>query len=40
MVAQKIYDDPELDWVVLTSNNITNIRDQCLYLIMIYMLMF
>ena len=28
MVAQKIYDDPELDWVVLTSNNITNIRDQ------------
>ena len=28
MVAQKLYDDPELDWVVLTSNNITNIRDQ------------
>ena len=28
MVAEKIYDDPELDWVVLTSNNITNIRDQ------------
>ncbi len=28
MVAQELYDDPELDWVVLTSNNITNIRDQ------------
>ena len=28
MVAQKLYDYPELDWVVLTSNNITNIRDQ------------
>tara|TARA_R100000426_G_C4793598_1_gene99643 strand:+ start:146 stop:805 length:660 start_codon:yes stop_codon:yes gene_type:complete len=28
MVAQKLYDDPELDWVVLTSNNIINVRDQ------------
>ena len=28
MVAQELYDNPELDWVVLTSNNITNIRDQ------------
>ena len=28
MVAQDLYEDPELDWVVLTSNNITNIRDQ------------
>ena len=28
MVAEKLYNDPELDWVVLTSNNITNIRDQ------------
>ena len=28
MVAEKIYNDPELDWVILTSNNITNIRDQ------------
>jgi len=28
MVAQEIYDDSELDWVILTSNNITNIRDQ------------
>ena len=28
MVAEEIYDDSELDWVVLTSNNITNIRDQ------------
>ena len=28
MVAQELYDNSELDWVVLTSNNITNIRDQ------------
>ena len=28
MVAEELYDDSELDWVVLTSNNITNIRDQ------------
>ena len=28
MVAERLYSDPELDWVVLTSNNITNIRDQ------------
>ena len=28
MVAEKLYSDPELDWVVLTSNNITNVRDQ------------
>ena len=28
MVAQEIYDDSELDWVILTTNNITNIRDQ------------
>ena len=28
MIAQELYGDPELDWVVLTSNNITNIRDQ------------
>jgi len=28
MVAQDLYEDPELDWVVLTSNNITNIRNQ------------
>ena len=26
MVAQELYDNPELDWVVLTSSNITNIR--------------
>ena len=25
MVAQDLYEDPELDWVVLTSNNITNL---------------
>ena len=28
MIAQELYGDPELDCVVLTSNNITNIRDQ------------
>ena len=27
-VAQKVYGDPELDWVILTSNNITNIQDE------------
>ena len=28
MVAEEIYEDPELDWVILTTNNIINIRDQ------------
>ena len=28
MVAKEIYDDSELDWVILTTNNIQNIRDQ------------
>jgi hypothetical protein len=28
IVASKLYGDPELDWVVLTTNNITNIREQ------------
>ena len=28
VLAQELYGDSELDWVVLTSNNITNIRDQ------------
>ena len=28
MVAEEIYNDSELDWVVLTSNNIINVRDQ------------
>ena len=28
MVAQELYDDSELDWIVLTVNNIINIRDQ------------
>ena len=27
-VAQKVYGDPELDWVILTTNNITNIQDE------------
>jgi hypothetical protein len=27
-IAQKIYDDPELDWVILTTNNITNFNNQ------------
>ena len=25
MVAQRLYDDPELDWVILSTNNIINI---------------
>ena len=28
MVAKEIYDDHELDWVVLAVNNITNVRNQ------------
>ena len=28
IVAQNIYGDPELDWVILVTNNIINIRDQ------------
>ena len=28
ILAQELYGDSELDWVILTSNNITNIRDQ------------
>ena len=28
MVAKEIYDDSELDWIILTTNNITNIRNQ------------
>ena len=28
VVAEQIYNDPELDWVILITNNITNIRDQ------------
>ena len=28
IVASKLYGDPELDWVVLTTNNITNVREQ------------
>ena len=28
-VADEIYGDPELDWVVLTSANIINVRDEC-----------
>ena len=27
-VASEIYDDPELDWIVLLSNNIINVRDE------------
>ena len=27
-IAAELYNDPELDWVILTTNNITNIRDQ------------
>ena len=28
VVAQNIYGDTELDWIILVTNNITNIRDQ------------
>jgi len=28
VVASKLYDDSELDWVILITNNITNIREQ------------
>jgi hypothetical protein len=28
IVASKVYDNPELDWVILITNNITNIREQ------------
>ena len=28
MVAEEIYDDSELDWVILTANNIINVRDR------------
>ena len=28
VLAQQLYGDSELDWVVLTSNNITNVRSQ------------
>ena len=28
MVAKDLYDDSELDWVILTTNNIINVRDQ------------
>ena len=27
-IAAVVYDDPELDWVILTTNNIINMRDQ------------
>ena len=27
-IAQKIYDNPELDWIVLVSNNIINIQTE------------
>jgi hypothetical protein len=27
-IAEKIYGDPELDWVILITNNITNIQEQ------------
>ena len=28
VVASKLYGDPELDWVILITNNITNVRNQ------------
>lgn len=28
ILAERLYNDPELDWVILITNNITNIKDQ------------
>jgi|TARA_B100000287_G_scaffold4499_1_gene4393 hypothetical protein len=28
MTAEKLYEDPELDWIILTVNNITSVRNQ------------
>lgn len=28
ILAEKLYGDPELDWVILVANNITNVKDQ------------
>ena len=28
MIAEELYDDSELDWLVLTTNNITNVRNE------------
>ena len=28
VLAEELYGDPELDWVILITNNITNVRDQ------------
>lgn len=28
IIASKLYGDPELDWVILITNNITNVREQ------------
>ena len=28
IIAERIYDSPELDWVILVTNNITSIRNQ------------
>lgn len=28
MLAEKLYEDPELDWVILITNNITSVRNQ------------
>ena len=28
MTAEKLYEDPELDWIILTINNITSVRNQ------------
>ena len=31
VLAQELYGDSELDWVILTTNNITNVRDPVSY---------
>ena len=33
-IAEKVYGDPELDWVVLLSNNITNLENQWLLILL------
>ena len=35
-VAYKFYNDSGLDWVVLTTNNIVHVRDECQWEIKIF----
>ena len=29
IIAERLYNNPQLDWVILVTNNITSIRNQC-----------